>query len=165
MTNLQRETTCQRHKTGWKRKIQRKAFLIGCRTSQLNTRTLEKHVPAHISEGANSDSEASIKVVDKSKSRKHILFTHFLKDRNCDVCLRTKIMRSPCRRRHEGSIPRTEKFGDLLTADHKVLNEEGESRNNHRHSVVVQDLATQWIQSYPCKTKTSQETEKITKIT
>ena len=28
------------------------------------------------------------------------------------------------------------------------------------HAVVVQDLATQWIQSHPCKTKTSQETEK-----
>ena len=26
--------------------------------------------------------------------------------------------------------------------------------------MVVQDLATQWLQSYPCKTKTSQETEK-----
>ena len=51
------------------------------------------------------------------------------------------------------------KFGDLTSADHKVLNEEGE-RNNHRYAVVVQDLATQWIQSYPCKTKTSQDTEK-----
>ena len=27
--------------------------------------------------------------------------------------------------------------------------------------MVVQDLATQWIQSYPCKTKTSQETQRI----
>ena len=27
--------------------------------------------------------------------------------------------------------------------------------------MVVPDLATQWIQSYPCKTKTSQETEEI----
>ena len=45
-------------------------------------------------------------------------------------------------------------------ADHKVLIEEGESRNNHRYSVVVQDLATQWIQYHPCKTSTSQETEK-----
>ena len=27
-------------------------------------------------------------------------------------------------------------------------------------TVVVYDLATQWIQTYPCKTKTSQETEK-----
>ena len=48
----------------------------------------------------------------------------------------------------------------LITADHKVLSEGCESRNNHRYAVVVQDLATQWIQSYPCKTKTSQETQK-----
>ena len=40
-----------------------------------------------------------------------------------------------------------------MTADHKVLNEEGESRNNHRHAVVVQDLATQWVQSYPRKNR------------
>ena len=52
------------------------------------------------------------------------------------------------------------KFGDLITADHEVFNEEGESRSNHRYAVVVQDLATQWIQTYPCQTKTSLETEK-----
>ena len=46
---------------------------------------------------------------------------------------------------------------DLITADHKVLSDNCESRNNHRCAVVVQDLATQWIQAYPCKTKTSQE--------
>ena len=68
--------------------------------------------------------------------------------------------RAPCRRRTGEALPRAEKFGDLTTADHKVLNEEGESRNNHWYDVVVQDLATQWIQSNPCKTKTSQETEK-----
>ena len=49
-------------------------------------------------------------------------------------------------------------FGYLITADHKVPSEGCESLNNHRYAVVVQDLATQWIQSYPCKTKTSQET-------
>ena len=48
----------------------------------------------------------------------------------------------------------------LLTADHKVPGERCESRHNHRYAVVVQDLATQRIQSYPCKTKTSQETQK-----
>ena len=52
------------------------------------------------------------------------------------------------------------KFGDLITTDHKVLSEGCECRNNHRYAVVVQDLATLWIQSYPCKTKTSQETER-----
>ena len=35
-----------------------------------------------------------------------------------------------------------------------------ESIDNHRYAVVVQDLATQRIQSYPCKTKSSHETEK-----
>ena len=55
--------------------------------------------------------------------------------------------------------PREEKMGDLITTSHKVLKEGGESRNNNRHAAVVQDLATQRIQSYPCKSKTSQETE------
>ena len=64
---------------------------------------------------------------------------------------------------HWRSSTRAEKFDDLITADHKVHNEESETRNNLRHAVVVQDLATQWIQSYPCKTKTSQETEKCSR--
>ena len=34
-------------------------------------------------------------------------------------------------------MPRAENFGDLITADHKVLSEESESRNNHRYAVVV----------------------------
>ena len=57
-------------------------------------------------------------------------------------------------------IPRAKIFGDLITADHKVLSDNCESRNNHRYAVVVQDLATQWIQAYPCKNKTSQETQR-----
>ena len=56
-----------------------------------------------------------------------------------------------------------EQIGDLITADHKVLNEGGEFRNSPRYAAVVQDLATQWSQSYPRKTKTSQETEKISR--
>ena len=68
--------------------------------------------------------------------------------------------RAPCRRRTGQPLPRAEKFGDLVTADHKILNEGCESRDNHRYAVVVQDLATQWIQSCPFKTKTSHETEK-----
>ena len=58
------------------------------------------------------------------------------------------------------AVPRAVNFGDLITADHKVLSDNCESRNNHRYAVVVQDLATQWIQAYPCKTKTSQETQR-----
>ena len=87
-------------------------------------------------------------------------YTHFPEDRNCEICQRTKITRALCRRRIGGAVPRAESFGDLITAEHKVLSEGGESRNNHRYAIVVQDLATQWIQSYACKTKTSQEKQR-----
>ena len=116
----------------------------------------DTEVPATAHIFHDSDSERPAKV----PLRKHSVYRHFPKDRFCDVCLRTKMTRAPCRRRTGEAVPRAEKFGDLITADHKVLNEEGESRNNHRYAVVVHGLATQWIQSYPCKTKTSQETEK-----
>ena len=100
-----------------------------------------------------------------TKKRKLSIHSHFPKDRKCDECLRTKITRVPCRRRHEGSFPRAEKFGDLITGDHKVLNEGSESRNNHRYPVVVQDLATQWIQSFPCNIKNfTGDGEKFTKV-
>ena len=95
-----------------------------------------------------------------TKSRKHRIYTRFPKDRNCDVSLRTKTTKAPCRRRTGEVLPRAEKFGDLITADHKVLNEGCEPRDSSRYAVVVQDLATQWIQSCPCKTKTSHETER-----
>ena len=95
-----------------------------------------------------------------SKSRRHSIKTHFPKDRDCDIFLRTKIKRAPCRKRTGAALLRAEKFGDLMTADHQILNEGFGSRDNHRYAVVAQDLATQWIQSYPCKTKTSHETEK-----
>ena len=42
----------------------------------------------------------------------------------------------------------------------KVLNKDSESRLQHRHAVVVQDLYSQWIQCYPTKTETAQETMK-----
>ena len=111
------------------------------------------HAPAHVSQ--ESDSELLTKVV--SKSRKLSIYIHFPEDRNCEVCLRTKIARAPCRRRTGEALQRAEKYGDLITANHEVLNEGCESGDNHRYAVVVQVLATQWN---PCQTKTSQETEK-----
>ena len=96
----------------------------------------------------------------KVEAGKHNVFTHFPKDRNCEVCKRTKVKRAPCRVRASNHIPRAENFGDLITADQRVLNDECESRHSHRYAVIVQNVSTQWLQAYPCKTKTSQETEK-----
>ena len=110
---------------------------------------VDTELPASAHSSRESDLEHPTEVA--TKSRKHSIHTHFPKDRNCDVCLRTKMTRGLCRGRTGEALPRAEKFGDLIKADHKVLSEESESRNNHRYAVVVQDLASQWIQSYPCK--------------
>ena len=111
---------------------------------------------------ASSSHEVSLEPTFKRRDDlgKHRVHTHFPIDRNYEICQRTDITRAPCRRRNGGAVPRAENFGDLITADHKVLSENCESRNNHRYAGVVQDLASQWIQSCPCKTKTSQETQR-----
>ena len=109
---------------------------------------------------ASSSHELSLEPTRSVDLNKHSVYTHFPKDRTCEICQRTKITRVPRRRRFCRGAPRAENFGFLIKADHKVLSEGCESRNSRRYAVVVQDLATQWIQSYPCKTKTSQETQR-----
>ena len=123
---------------------------------------LDERVPEHRDSHASSSDEASLEPILKRREDlcKHSVETHFSKNRNCEICQRTKVTRGPCKRRNGGAVPRGENFGDLITTDHKVLSDTCESRNNHRYAVVVQDLATQWIQAYPCKTKTSQETQR-----
>ena len=68
---------------------------------------------------------------------------------------------------HKGTVQKTHwrsrtscwKFGWLDNSRSQGPQWHCESRNNHRFVVVVPDLATQWIRSYPCKTLTSQETQ------
>ena len=123
---------------------------------------VDGEIPKHGGSHASSSHEVSLEPIFMRREDlcKHSVYTHFPKDRNCEICQRIKITRAPCRRRNGEAVPRAEKFGDLITADHMVLSDNCESRNNHRCAVVVQDLATQWIQAYPCKTKTSQETQR-----
>ena len=123
---------------------------------------VDDEIPLQGGSHASSSHEVSLEPTTKRGEDlgKHNVHTHFPKDRNCEICKRTKITRAPCRRRKGEAVPRAVNFGDLITADHKVLGDNCESRNNHRYAVVVQDLATQWIQAYPCKNKTSQETQR-----
>ena len=123
---------------------------------------VDDRVPEHRDSHATSSHESSLEPTPTRSADlgKHSVYTHFPKDRNCEICQRTKITRAPCRRRNGEAVPRAANFGDLITADHKVLSDNCESRNNHRYAIVVQDLATQWIQSYPCKSKTSQVTQR-----
>ena len=89
-------------------------------------------VPAAANISRDSDPERPLTVAP----RKHSIKAHFPKDQSCEVRKRTTITRTPFRRRTGDSVSRAEKFGDLITADHNFLNEGGESRNNHRYSVV-----------------------------
>ena len=123
---------------------------------------VDERVLEHRDSHASSSHEVSLEPTFKRSEDlgNHSLYTHFLNDRNCEICQRTRTTRAPCRRRNGGAVLRAEIFGDLVTADHRVLSENCESRHNHRYAIVMQDLTTQWIQSYPCKTKTSQETQR-----
>ena len=107
---------------------------------------------------ASSSHESSLDPRRNLVSGKHSVHSHFPKDRNCEICQRTKIIRAPCRRRTGEVVPRTESFGDLIKAHHKIPSEGCESRHNHRCAVVVQDVTIHWVQSYQCKTEASQET-------
>ena len=58
-----------------------------------------------------------------------IVFILTSRKTNTVICKRTKITRNPCRKRTGEAVLGAEKFGDLTTADHKVLNEEGSQRD------------------------------------
>ena len=122
---------------------------------------VDERVLEHRDTHASSSHTASLEPTSKRSTDlgKHSVCTHFPKDRNCEICQRTKITGH----RAEDVLAESyfvQKIVVNCTADHKVLSEGCESRNNHRYAVVVQDLATQRIQSYPCETKTSQETQR-----
>ena len=124
-------------------------------------------IPLQGGSQASSSHEVSLEPTTKRREdlSKHSVYTHFPKDRNCEICKRTKITRAPCRRRKSEAVPRAKNYGDLITADYKVLRDNCESRNNHRYAVVVQDLATQWIQAYPCKNKNfTRNQEKLAQV-
>ena len=102
---------------------------------------MDDEIPLQGGSHASSSHEASLELTTKRREDlgKHNVHTHFPRDRNCEFCKRTKITRAPCRRRNGEAVPRAVNFGDLITADHKVLSDNCES---------------------PCKNKTSQETQR-----
>ena len=94
---------------------------------------------------ASSSHEPSL---ERTLVRSSDLGKHVPKDRNCKICQRTKITRAPCRRRIGRVALRAENFGDLNTADHKVLSEGCESRQKssicsvqNKNSGNVEELA------------------------
>ena len=96
----------------------------------------------------------------------HNVFTHNPMSNTCAVCLASKIQKaSRVNSKHAikrvDALPEAEIFGDRLTADHAVLNKENKSAEEENlYACVIQDGATDWLQSYPCKTKNAKDTLK-----
>ena len=86
----------------------------------VDDRVLE-HRDSHASSSHEQSSEPAF--ARNADLGKHSVYIHFPKDRNCEICQRTKITRAPCRIRFGRVVFRAEIFVDLITADHKVLSE------------------------------------------
>ena len=80
---------------------------------------VDDEIPLQGGSHACSSHEASLEPITKRREDlgKHNVHTHFRKDRNCEICKRTKITRAPCRRRKGEAVPRADNFFDLTTAD------------------------------------------------
>ena len=71
---------------------------------------VDDEIPLQEGSHASSSHEISLEPIFKRRENlgKHSVFSHFPKDRNCEICQRTKITRAPCRRRNGGAVPRAE---------------------------------------------------------
>ena len=71
---------------------------------------MDDEIPEHGDSHASSAHEVSLEPTFKTREDlgKHSVHTHFPKDRNCEICKRTKITRAPCRRRNGEAVLRAE---------------------------------------------------------
>jgi len=86
------------------------------------------------------------------------LATHSPKNPYCDYCQRAKMPRVHCRVKHGTGGPVPENFGDSVTADHVILNdEESVGIGGMRYLLVIYDRATRWVDAYPLVTKSADD--------
>ena len=57
-------------------------------------------------------------------------------------------------------LPKPKRFADAVTADHKILNEDDESRDYDRVALIVMDRFTRWLQGYAASTKHAKEVQR-----
>ena len=69
---------------------------------------VDDEIPLQGGSHASSSHEVSVEPTTKRCEDlcKHSVYTHFPKDRNCEICKRTKITRAPCRRGNGEAVPR-----------------------------------------------------------
>ena len=76
---------------------------------------VDDEIPLQGGSHASSSHEVSSEPITKRREDlgKHSVYTHFLKDRNCEICKRTKITRAPCRRRNGETVLRVVNLGRI----------------------------------------------------
>ena len=116
---------------------------------------VDDRVPEHRDTHASSSHESSLEptLARSVDLGKHSVETHFPKFRNCEICKRTKITRAPCRSRIGRVVPRAENFGDLITADNKIVSAGCEISKRSSMCSRGAGLGYPMDQSYPCKNK------------
>ena len=93
----------------------------------------------------------------------HNIFTHFPKDPNCPICQANKPTRAYVQSKpgaEPDALPVPKAWGDAITADHKILNEDDQSRDHDRMACIILDRFTQWLQGYSAPSKSAAETRK-----
>jgi len=98
----------------------------------------------------------------KPINAKHNMITHFPKDPNCEICQNSKTTRAYLRQHphsENSTLPEPKAFGDSVTADHAILNEDDASRDHDKIAFVIQDRKTLWLQGYPAPTKNTDDTK------
>ena len=93
----------------------------------------------------------------------HNEFTHFPHDPNCKICVASRLQKAARPFKIDNARPHAFapalKFGDRLTADHAIMNQENMSAEDEALvACVIQDGFSQWLQAFPCKTKSAQDT-------
>ena len=84
---------------------------------------MDESVPAHRDGPMSSSRESAQSREEKWYRASTVFILTSRRTQNCDICMKTKITRASCIRRTGTAAPRTENFGDLTTADHKILSE------------------------------------------
>ena len=72
------------------------------------------------------------------------------KSPNCGVCRMTKTARTRCEKKRRWN-PTRNRLGQLITADHRIMNIDNEPRNDFRNAHIVQDGFSYWLQSSPTR--------------
>ena len=120
---------------------------------------------------SEDDSEKPIKQKAKKKKLESLIcqpcapppehfYNNFPKHPGCPVCIAVKTKNSQHRKRNakapEGGadVPKAEKFGELITADHGDAGRKGQTV-----SLVVQDRHGVWLQQFASKTKSTKDTK------